>query len=118
MPVEVVEASAPIHFTRKELRRDSGGHGQQTGGLGQTIEFTVDTERAWQLNAVASRLAIPPEGIFGGLPGASGSFTINGENVTTQQRINLKPGDVVKLELPGGGGYGSPRGDDQKVGTK
>ena len=100
------------------MRRDSGGHGQQTGGLGQTIEFTVDTERAWQLNAVASRLAIPPEGIFGGLPGASGSFTINGENVTTQQRINLKPGDVVKLELPGGGGYGSPRSDDQKVGTK
>ena len=118
VPVEVVEASAPIHFTRKELRRDSGGHGQQTGGLGQTIEFTVDTERAWQLNAVASRLAIPPEGIFGGLPGASGSFTINGVNVTTQQRINLKPGDVVKLELPGGGGYGSPRDNDQKVGTK
>lgn len=118
VPVEVVEASAPIHFTRKELRRDSGGHGQQTGGLGQTIEFTVDTERAWQLNAVASRLAIPPEGIFGGLPGASGSFTINSENVTTQQRINLKPGDVVKLELPGGGGYGSPRDDAQKVGTK
>ena len=118
VPVEVVEASAPIHFTRKELRRDSGGHGQQTGGLGQTIEFTVDTERAWQLNAVASRLAIPPEGIFGGLPGASGSFTINGENVTTQQRINLKPGDVVKLELPGGGGNGSPRDNAQKVGTK
>lgn len=118
VPVEVVEASAPIRFLRKELRRDSGGNGRQTGGLGQTIEFTVDTERAWQLNAVASRLAIPPEGIFGGLPGASGSFKINGENVTTQQRINLKPGDMVRLDLPGGGGYGVPDAAESKVGVK
>jgi len=118
VPVEVVEASAPIHFTRKELRRDSGGRGRQVGGMGQTIEFTVDTERAWQLNAVASRLAIGPEGIFGGEPGASGSFTINGEDVKTQQRINLLPGDKVRLDLPGGGGYGAPEDVNNKVGVK
>ena len=56
VPVEVVEASAPIRFLRKELRTGSGGAGAQIGGLGQTIEFTVDTERPWQLNAVTSRL--------------------------------------------------------------
>ena len=86
---------------------DSGGAGAQPGGLGQTIEFTVDTTRPWQLNAVASRLAVPPEGIFGGEAGAAGSFTVNGEPVRTQSRVTLQPGDVVRLDLPGGGGYGA-----------
>ncbi len=106
VPIEVVEASAPIHFHRKELRQGSGGRGAQTGGLGQIIEFSVDTSRAWELNAVTSRLAEPPQGLFGGHPGAAGSFKVNGERVTTQSRITLQPGDVVCLELPGGGGYG------------
>ena len=108
VPVEVVEASAPIRFHRKQLRSGSGGRGRQVGGLGQTIEFSVDTAKPWQLNAVTSRLAVPPQGIFGGEPGEAGSFTVNGEAVRTQQRINLKPGDHVRLDLPGGGGYGAP----------
>ena len=66
----------------------------------------MDTERTWQLNAVTSRLAIAPEGIFGGEAGAAGSFTVNGDAVTTQARITLQPGDHVRLDLPGGGGYG------------
>src|SRR5690606_23026973 len=111
VPIEVVEASAPIRFLRKELRPGSGGAGRQPGGLGQTIEFAVDTSRPWQLNAVTSRLAVPPEGVFGGGPGAPGRFVVNGEAVRTQQRIELRPDDVVRLELPGGGGYGSPGGD-------
>jgi N-methylhydantoinase B len=106
VPIEVVEASAPIRFRRKALRLDSGGVGAQRGGLGQTIEFSVDTVKPWQLNAVTSRLSHAPEGIFGGESGAAGSFQVNGEAVTTQSRITLKPDDVVKLELPGGGGYG------------
>ena len=68
----------------------------------------VDTTRPWQLNAVTSRLEAPPEGVFGGEPGAAGSFQINGEAVTTQARVTLQPDDVVRLELPGGGGYGAP----------
>lgn len=106
VPVEVVEASAPVRFLRKQLRPGSGGRGAQQGGLGQTIEFTVDTAHPWQLNAVTSRLAVAPEGIFGGEPGAAGSFSVNGEPVTTQARVTLQPGDVVRLDLPGGGGYG------------
>ena len=62
VPIEVVEASAPIRFHRKSLRTGSGGDGEQIGGLGQTIEFSVDTTRPWQLNAVTSRLAVPPGG--------------------------------------------------------
>ena len=106
VPIEVVEASAPIRFLRKELRPGSGGDGGQVGGLGQTIEFTVDTDRAWQLNAVTSRLSDAPQGIFGGEAGAAGSFTVNGEPVRTQARVTLQPGDHVRLDLPGGGGYG------------
>ena len=116
VPVEVVEASAPIRFLRKELRAGSGGAGAQVGGLGQTIEFTVDTNRPWQLNAVASRLVVPPEGVFGGDPGAAGSFTVNGLPVQTQSRITLQPGDLVRLELPGGGGYGVPVAETLVVG--
>ncbi|GAA5058247.1 N-methylhydantoinase B [Thermocatellispora tengchongensis] len=108
VPIEVVEGSAPIRFLRKELRRDSGGAGRFPGGLGQTIEFTVDTKAPWTLNAVTSRLARGPRGVFGGGPGATGRFLVNGEPVRTQARITLQPGDVVRLELPGGGGYGAP----------
>jgi N-methylhydantoinase B len=107
VPIEVVEASAPIRFLRKELRPGSGGAGAQIGGQGQTIEFTVDTQRPWQLNAVTSRLSEAPQGIFGGEAGAAGSFTINGEPVRTQARVTLQPGDHVRLDLPGGGGYGA-----------
>ncbi|TPW15000.1 MAG: hyuB, partial [Acidimicrobiaceae bacterium] len=107
VPIEVVEASAPIQFLRKELRAGSGGAGAQMGGLGQTIEFTVDTEHPWQLNAVTSRLSEAPQGIFAGGPGAAGAFTVNGEPVRTQARITLQPGDHVRLDLPGGGGYGA-----------
>jgi N-methylhydantoinase B len=108
VPMEVVEASAPVRFLRKELRPDSGGAGRSEGGLGQVIEFTVDTTRPWQLNAVTSRLKHAPQGLFGGSAGAPGRFVVNGKPVTTQARIQLQPGDVVRLELPGGGGYGAP----------
>ncbi len=105
VPIEVVESTAPLLFRRKELRPDSGGHGEQVGGLGQVIEFTVENGRDWTLNAVTSRLANAPAGLFGGESGATGSFTVNGEPVRTQKRIDLHSGDVVRLELPGGGGY-------------
>jgi N-methylhydantoinase B len=110
VPIEVVEASAPIRFHEKSLRPNSGGNGAQVGGLGQAIEFSVDTDRAWQLNAVTSRLTDPPLGVFGGEPGDAGSFLLNGEPVETQARISLKGDDVIRLELPGGGGYGAADG--------
>jgi N-methylhydantoinase B len=106
VPVEVVESTAPLVFQRKELRPASGGDGAQEGGLGQVIEFTVENGRDWTLNAVTSRLAHPPQGLFGGAAGAPGRFLVNDEPVRTQKRIDLHSGDLVRLELPGGGGYG------------
>jgi N-methylhydantoinase B len=113
VPIEVVEASAPVRFLQKSLREGSGGRGAQVGGLGQTIEFTVDATKQWQLNAVTSRLAVPPDGIFGGEAGAAGRFVVNGTPITTQARVTLQPGDVVRLDLPGGGGYGERSEQDQ-----
>ncbi|WP_235619263.1 hydantoinase B/oxoprolinase family protein [Embleya scabrispora] len=59
-PLEVVDASAPIRFLRRELRRGSGGLGAREGGMGQTIESTVDSPSPWVLNAVAGRPARGP----------------------------------------------------------
>lgn len=112
VPVEVVESSAPLRFLRKALRPESGGQGARYGGAGQVVEFTVDTARPWTLNAVTSRLANGPEGLFGGAAGANGRFTVDGEAVTTQSRLTLQPGNVVCLELPGGGGYGEAGGSE------
>jgi N-methylhydantoinase B len=113
VPVEVVESTAPVVFACKQLRRGSEGSGRQSGGAGQIIEFTVDNGRDWTLNAVTSRLVHRPAGLFGGQGGAAGVFLVNGEPVRTQKRVELHSGDVVRLELPGGGGYGTP--DDSTV---
>jgi N-methylhydantoinase B len=110
-----VESTAPLVFQRKELRPASGGDGAQEGGLGQVIEFTVENGRDWTLNAVTSRLTNPPQGLFGGAAGAAGTFLVNGEPVRTQKRIDLRSGDLVRLELPGGGGYGSASAQGEVV---
>src|SRR3546814_15406710 len=56
VPLEVVEASAPVRFLRQELRPGSGGGGSAEGGPGQAIESTVHTDRPWPLNAVTNRM--------------------------------------------------------------
>ena len=67
----------------------SGGRGQQIGGLGQTIEFSVDTTRPWQLNAVTSRLAHAPEGHL-------------------RWRVRAKPGASASTAIPSPRRPGSP----------
>jgi N-methylhydantoinase B/oxoprolinase/acetone carboxylase alpha subunit len=106
VPVEILEAAMPIVFDRRALRPGSGGKGRSQGGDGQIIEFHMNTEHPWLLNAVPSRLDAGPEGLEGGEPGAAGHFTVNGVAVSEARKITMQPGDVVRLETPGGGGYG------------
>jgi len=108
VPVEVLEASMPILFTRKELREGSGGVGASRGGDGQVIQWHMRTNSDWLLNAVASRTTLPPEGLGGGASGMSGRFLVNGKGVTEARKMVMKPTDEVTLETPGGGGYGNP----------
>ena len=108
VPVEVLEAAMPIVFEKKELRIGSGGAGASRGGDGQTIAWHMRTNSPWLLNAVASRMQLPPEGVGGGGPGAAGRFLVNGNTVSEARKMVMQPGDEVTLETPGGGGYGQP----------
>ena len=107
VPVEVLEAAMPIVFDQRALRRGSGGKGRSRGGDGQIIEFHMNTEHAWLLNAVPSRLDRGPEGLDGGEPGAQGRFLVNGKTFSEARKVVMNPGDKVLLETPGGGGYGA-----------
>ena len=86
VPVEILEASMPIVFNKKELRPGSGGVGASRGGDGQTIAWRMRTSGPWLLNAVASRMTLPPEGLGGGAPGAAGRFLVNGKTVWRTDR--------------------------------
>ena len=110
VPIEILEAAMPILFEKKELRTGSGGAGRSRGGDGQSIEFRMMTESDWLLNAVPSRLEQGPDGLAGGEAGAAGRFLVNGQPVSEAKKLTMKPGDVVRLETPGGGGYGPPQG--------
>ena len=107
VPIEVLEASIPIQFTRKELRLGSGGAGRSRGGDGQSIGFRMRTGKTWLLNAIPSRLSHPARGLDGGDDGATGHFTVNGKPVNQARKIEMQPDDEVLLETPGGGGYGA-----------
>ena len=109
VPIEVLEASMPIEFTEKELILGSGGRGEQNGGDGQSIGFRMRSGQPWALNAIPSRLKIPPEGYNGGHPGASGSFLINGKPSLEARKITMGAADEVLMKTPGGGGMGAPR---------
>jgi N-methylhydantoinase B len=110
VPIEILEATMPIVFDRKELRNGSGGAGRMRGGDGQTIQFHMRTRDPWLLNAVASRLNAGPDGIAGGQPGAAGEFLVNGIAVNEARKLTMQPGDVVVLATPGGGGFGASQG--------
>jgi N-methylhydantoinase B len=108
VPVEVLEAAMPIVFDRREIRRGSGGKGRSRGGDGQIIEFHMNTDEPWLLNAVPSRLGRGPDGLDGGDPGEGGRFLVNGKPFSESRKVSMEPHDVVLLETPGGGGYGAP----------
>ncbi|MQA86147.1 MAG: hydantoinase B/oxoprolinase family protein [Streptosporangiales bacterium] len=108
-PVEIVEASSPLLFLRKELRADSGGAGQYRGGCGQVISFRARTGLPWRLPTMYGRTAFPAQGLRGGAAGARGSATRNDtETLEPMNSYVMAPDDVVTLLLPGGGGYGEP----------
>lgn len=108
-PVEVIEALAPLLIERKALRDGSGGDGRHRGGLGQVIAFRVRSGEPATCSVLCDRTQIPAQGFFGGLPGLPGEVLINGrapDNPKAEQI--LKPGDLLEVRLPGGGGYGPP----------
>jgi N-methylhydantoinase B len=109
-PVEIIEASSPLVFKRKEFRPDSGGPGRYRGGLGQTIEIRVRTGEPYVVSALSDRFRFPAQGYGGGGPGAPGGFlTSSGREDNPKLSIRMEPGESFTLELPGGGGYHDPK---------
>ncbi|MDD3846486.1 MAG: hydantoinase B/oxoprolinase family protein [Syntrophorhabdaceae bacterium] len=111
-PVEIFESDTPLIVERREILPDSGGIGKMKGGLGKREVFRVpDDEYApippVNLGIQAGRYTYPAEGLFGGKPGARAQFLVNGVPGNSYGLTQLKPGDVVIIDAPGGGGYGN-----------
>jgi len=112
-PVEILESDTPLIVECRELVPDSGGAGERRGGLGRRVVFRVpddDTVPSGpvSLGIQSGRFRYPPEGLFGGGPGALARFLVNGEKGNPYGLTQLGPGDVVVMEAAGGGGYGDP----------
>jgi N-methylhydantoinase B len=114
-PVEILEAAYPVLFTRWALRPDSGGPGRHRGGLGAVYEIEL-LEREAEAFIFGERAHFPPQGVVGGGPGALNRFTWHdGEREhapplgAKMVGIPLKQGQRLRIESPGGGGYGPPQ---------
>jgi len=109
VPAEVIEALTPLVVRRRELRPDSGGAGEHRGGLGQTMEIEVRSDRPYLFSGLYERCRHAAPGLDGGAPGATGAVeTNNGETVEPKISRMLPPDTVVALHIPGGGGFGDP----------
>src|SRR5829696_4493911 len=104
-PVEALELAYPIRVERHELRLGSGGRGTWPGGDGVVRELRV--LEACRLSLLTERRAYAPAGADGGEPGATGRNLVNGRELPAKATVDLEAGDVVLIETPGGGGYGS-----------
>ncbi|AZQ67723.1 hydantoinase B/oxoprolinase family protein [Silicimonas algicola] len=114
MSVEATEQVGPITVWRKELRPDSGGAGQQRGGLGQVIEISPREGYALMFNAMFDRCAYPARGRDGGGQGAPGRVELtDGTTLRAKGRQSVPEGATLRLSLPGGGGYGDPGARDR-----
>ncbi|MCP4427579.1 MAG: hydantoinase B/oxoprolinase family protein [Chloroflexi bacterium] len=119
-PVEILESDTPLLIERRELLLDSGGAGRMRGGLGRRVVFRVPDDDTAPLPPVnlgmqSGRFRLPPEGLFGGQPGARATFLINGEPGNPYGLTRLQPGDTVTMDAAGGGGYGDPRERDREA---
>jgi N-methylhydantoinase B len=116
VPVEIIEALAPLVVRERSLRVDSGGAGENRGGLGQTMEFEVRTDKSFMFSGMYARCHYPAPGLYGGASGAIGSVSSsNGEDVRPKISHMLPPDTVIKLSLPGGGGFGDARKRDREA---
>jgi N-methylhydantoinase B/oxoprolinase/acetone carboxylase alpha subunit len=110
-PVEAIEHYLPLRIRRYHLRRGSGGTGAARGGEGIVREYELLAKASVTL--LSDRRKSSPYGARGGKPGERGRNTLiqNGRSkpLPGKVQMDLRPGDRLRIETPGGGGYGMPR---------
>jgi N-methylhydantoinase B len=113
IPVEATETVAPVIFRRREFREDSGGAGRHRGGLGQIIELGGAEGTPIAMLCNFERIGNPARGRDGGGAGAPGKVSlVSGRPIGPKGRQSVPGGDFIRLELPGGGGFGDPADRD------
>jgi N-methylhydantoinase B len=105
-PVEVLERSFPVRILEKSFLPGSGGEGKFRGGLGERVALEVVSTQPVNIVVLSQRLKFPPRGRQGGGDGRLERIFLNGEAVEAGSPFELHKGDVLILELPGGGGFG------------
>ncbi|MBK1837259.1 hydantoinase B/oxoprolinase family protein [Azospirillum sp. YIM B02556] len=119
-PVEILEAAYPVMFTQWALRPDSAGAGLHRGGLGAVYEIEALTDA--DVFLLGERGVFAPFGVAGGAPAALNRFTWQSDAGETSPPLASKVTDVkirdgqrVRLETPGGGGWGDPKRRDAEA---
>lgn len=117
IPVEVLEAESPFLVERRALVADSAGAGSYRGGFGQELVLRVRATRGGGPRRVTfsmrgGRFHRGAPGLNGGKPGSLGRLTVNGRPIQWGKQYFLGVGDLVRIEVPGGGGYGLPASRD------
>ncbi len=120
-PVEIMEQAFPVLYHRYGLHEGSGGAGQQRGGFG--LDYEVELRRgSAKASFVMDHGRFGPQGAIGGLDGTPNKVTVwqSGKpytplHLSKEQDIQLNAGDRVRVQTPGGGGYGSPFSRDPRL---
>jgi N-methylhydantoinase B len=103
-PIEALELEFPLRAVEYSLRRGSGGGGAHRGGDGVVRELEALDEMRYSL--ITERRRHAPPGAAGGENGARGRNLLNGEALPAKASGTLRRGDRLRIETPGGGGYG------------
>lgn len=103
-PIEVLEKNFPVRLQRYQLRAESEGLGQYSGGQGviREYEFLQDT----QVSLISERRLYAPWGAMGGKAAKSGANFLNNKTLGSKEQLSLSAGDRLRIETPGGGGWG------------
>jgi N-methylhydantoinase B len=108
-PIEALELSYPLRVEQYELIQNSGGNGTFKGGSGIKRAIKVLADNA-TLSIQSERRKYPPKGLQGGENGRAGKNYLlrNKERIDLPSKVTmqLRKGDIVVIETPGGGGYG------------
>lgn len=111
-PIEIIEEQFPLRFIEYSIRQGSGGTGKYNGGNGVVRHIKVLTDNI-SAGIISERRELCPQGRENGNPGKRGLnlATVNDEEIQLPSKttIILNRGDTLRIETPGGGGFGSEK---------